>query len=201
MRQQSTTRHRAAVICAKCGTGAIGQMPEKLERRRVLGFIGSMKTLISISALVLVAACATHTPYGPAKSSGAAGYETQKIETDRYRVSYTDRDAGRSHDMALLRAAEITLLDGRDWFEITGGYTDQDGAPSGSRTSVSVGGSTGSRGHSNVGVGVGFGIPVGSSGGNVTTVIDIVTGDNPKPDRPSVYDAMSVDINLRGNAP
>ena len=201
MRQQSTTRHRAAVICAKCGTGAIDQMPEKLERRRVLGFIGSMKTLISISALVLVAACATHTPYGPAKSSGAAGYETQKIETDRYRVSYTDRDAGRSHDMALLRAAEITLLDGRDWFEITGGYTDQDGAPSGSRTSFSVGGSTGSRGHSNVGVGVGFGIPVGSSGGNVTTVIDIVTGDNPKPDRPSVYDAMSVDINLRGNAP
>ena len=201
MRQQSTTRHRAAVICAKCGTGAIDQMPEKLERRRVLGFIGSMKTLISISALVLVAACATHTPYGPAKSSGAAGYETQKIETDRYRVSYTDRDAGRSHDMALLRAAEITLLDGRDWFEITGGYTDRDGAPSGSRTSVSVGGSTGSRGHSNVGVGVGFGIPVGSSGGNVTTVIDIVTGDNPKPDRPSVYDALSVDINLRGNAP
>jgi hypothetical protein len=201
MRKQSTTRHRAAAICAMFGARAIGRMPEKLERRRVLGFIGRMKSLISVSALILVAACASHTPYGPAKSSGAAGYETQKIETNRYRVSYTDKDANRSHDMALLRAAEITQLDGRDWFEITGGYTDHDGARSDSRTSVSVGGSTGSRGRSAVGVGVGFGIPVGSSGGNVTTVIDIVTGENPKPDRPSVYDAMSVDINLRGNAP
>lgn len=176
-------------------------MPEKLERRRVLGFIGSMKTLISVSALILVAACASHSPYGPAKSSGAAGYSSQKIETGRYRVSYTDKDANRAHDMALLRAAEITLQDGRDWFEITGGYTEQEGSGAGSRTSVSVGGSTGSRGHSSVGVGVGFGIPVGSGGGSVTTVIDIVTGENPKPDRPSVYDAMSVDINLRGNAP
>ncbi|MFT5776702.1 MAG: hypothetical protein ACI9NG_002677 [Hyphomonas sp.] len=201
MRQQRTTRHRAAAIWVMCGACAIGRMPEKLERRRVLRFIGSMKTLISLSALILLAACASHTPYGPAKSSGAAGYETQKIETNRYRVSYTDRDAGRSHDMALLRAAEITQLDGRDWFEITGGYTDQDGARSDSRNSVSVGGSTGSRGRSGVGVGVGFGIPVSSSGGSVTTVIDIVTGENPKPDRPSVYDAMSVDINLRGNAP
>jgi hypothetical protein len=188
-------------MCSRCGTGAIGRVTEKLERRRVLGFIGRMKTLISVSALFLVAACATHTPYGPAKSGTSAGYTSQKIETGRYRVSYTDRDAGRSHDMALLRAAEITLQDGRDWFEITGGYTDQEGYGSGSRTSVSVGGATGSRGRSSVGVGVGIGIPVGSSGGNVTTVIDIVTGENPKPDRPSVYDAMSVDINLRGNAP
>jgi hypothetical protein len=175
-------------------------MPERLEHPTILGFSDYMKNLILLASLILVTACATHTPYGPAKSSGTAGYTSQKIETGRYRVSYTDNDAGRSHDMALLRAAEITLQDGRDWFEITGGYTDQDGASSGSRTSVSVGGSSGSYGRG-VGVGVGFGIPVGSSGGKVTSVIDIVTGKNPKPDRPSVYDARSVDINLRGNAP
>ena len=145
VRSNQARRGTEPQLYGPSGACAIGRMPEKLERRRVLGFIGTMKTLISASALVLVAACASHTPYGPAKSSGAVGYETQKIETNRYRVSYTDRDAGRSHDMALLRAAEITLQDGRDWFEITGGYTDQDGAPSGSRTSVSVGGSTGSR--------------------------------------------------------
>tara|TARA_R110000787_G_C13261084_1_gene430499 strand:+ start:168 stop:695 length:528 start_codon:yes stop_codon:yes gene_type:complete len=175
-------------------------MSERLERAVNLGFSDCMKTLISLASLILVTACASQAPYGPAKSSNAAGYTSQKIETGRYRVSYTDNDAGRSHDMALLRAAEITLLEGGDWFEITGGYTDQDGDRSGSRTSVSVGGSSGSYG-SGVGVGVGFGIPVGSSKAKVTSVIDIVTGKNPKPDRPSVYDARSVDINLRGNAP
>lgn len=159
-----------------------------------------MKTLTLLSCLVLVAACASHSPYGPATSGGASGYTQQKIEAGRYRVSYTDNDAGRSHDMALLRAAELTLQDGNDWFEITGGYMDQEGAGSGPRSSVSVGGSRGSYG-SGVGVGVGFAIPVGSGSAKVTSVIDIVTGKNPKPERPSVYDARSVDINLRGNAP
>lgn len=171
-----------------------------LEQMPVLRFISLMKTLMAVSALALLAACTTHTPYGPARSDGAAGYASQKIEQGRYRVSYTDKDAARSHDMALLRAAEITLQEGGDWFEITGGYTDQDPGSSGPRSSVSVGGSRGSYG-SGVGMGVGIGIPLGSSGADVTTVIDIVTGKGEKPDRPSVYDARSVDINLRGNAP
>jgi hypothetical protein len=200
MRSQSTTRHRAAAICVKCCASAIAAVPEMLERSTILGFIAFMKTLISLASLILVSACASHSPYGPATSSGAAGYTHQKIETGRYRVSYTDKDPGRAHDLALLRAAELTLQDGNDWFEITGGYTDQEAAGSESRSSVSVGGSRGSYG-SGVGVGVGFGIPVGSSSAKVTTVIDIVSGKNPKPDRPSVYDARSVDINLRGTAP
>ena len=195
-----TTRHRAAAIWCRFAHVAIGSVRVGLEQMHDLGFISLMKTLIAASSLVLLAACASHTPYGPARSDGAAGYASQKIEQGRYRVSYTDPDAGRSHDMALLRAAEITLQEGGDWFEVTGGYTDQDNSRSGSRSSVSVGGSSGSYG-SGVGVGVGIGLPLGSSGPNVTTVLDIVTGKGDKPDRPSVYDARSVDINLRGNAP
>ena len=196
MQAPRTTRHRAAAIWRRFAHVAIGAVRVGLEQMPDLGFISLMKTLIAASSLVLLAACASHTPYGPARSDGAAGYASQKIEQGRYRVSYTDPDAGRSHDMALLRAAEITLQEGGDWFEVTGGYTDQDNSRSGSRSSVSVGGSSGSYGS-----GVGIGLPLGSSGPNITTVLDIVTGKGDKPDRPSVYDARSVDINLRGNAP
>jgi hypothetical protein len=200
MQAPRTTRHRAAAIWRRIAHVAIGAVRVGLEQMLVLGFISLMKTLMAVSALALLAACTTHTPYGPARSDGAKGYASQKIEQGRYRISYTDADAARSHDMALLRAAEITLQEGADWFEITGGYTDQDPGTSGPRSSVSLGGSRGSYG-SGVGMGVGIGIPLGSSGSDVTTVIDIVTGKGEKPDRTSVYDARSVDINLRGNAP
>ncbi len=200
MQAPRTTRHRAAAIWRSFAQAAIARLIVGLEQMSFLGFIRDMKTLMAASALVLLAACATHTPYGPARSDGAAGYTSQKIEQGRYRVSYTDKDVARSHDMALLRAAEITLQEGADWFEITGGYTDQDAGSAGPRSSVSLGGSRGSYG-SGVGMGVGIGIPLGSSGSDVTTVIDMVTGKGEKPDRPTVYDARSVDINLRGNAP
>ena len=161
-----------------------------------------MKHLLMSSALVLVAACASTTSYGPAARSGAMGYASQQIEADRFSVSYTDSDASKARDRALLRAAEVTLEHGKDWFEITNSYSsDESTRPTGSRSSVSIGGSSGSYGRSSVGVGVGIGIPLGgSSGGKVTEVLEIMIGSGEKPDRPNVYDARSVDINLRGAA-
>ena len=90
----------------------------------------------------------------------------------------------------------------KDWFEVTNSYSSDDTAsPSGSRTSISIGGSSGSYGRSSVGMGVGFGIPLGSSSsGKATEVLEIMIGAGEKPDRPNVYDARSVDINLRGAA-
>lgn len=130
------------------------------------------------------------------------GYTTQQLETGRHRVSFTDNDAVRARNMALLRAAEITLLEGKDWFEVTSEYADTSGARSGG-SSISIGGGSGSYGRSSsVGVGVGVGIPLGGgSGGKTTAVLEIVTGANPKPDKTTVYDARSVDMNLRGQVP
>ncbi|MEZ5987327.1 MAG: hypothetical protein R3B94_15380 [Hyphomonas sp.] len=161
-----------------------------------------MKRLLFCSAILLVAACASTSPYGPAAKSGAMGYDSLQIESNRFRVSYTDTDAAKARDRALLRAAEITLEQGKDWFEVTNSYASDDTVnPSGSRTSISIGGSTGSYGRSSVGVGVGFGIPLGSSSsGKATEVLEIMIGAGEKPDRPNVYDARSVDINLRGAA-
>ncbi len=156
---------------------------------------------IALGALSL-AACATTPAYGPAAKDGAMGYTSQQIEAGRHRVAYTDEDVSKARNLALLRASEITLMEGHDWFEITSEYADVEQGGGGG-PSLSVGGGTGSYGRSSsVGLGVGFGIPLGGgSGGKATAVLEIVTGDNPKPDRPTAYDARSVDMNLRGQTP
>lgn len=163
-----------------------------------LGLNGCMKHAFLIPAFALLAACATSTAYGPAKSATALGYLSQQIETGRYRVSYTDTDISRARNMALLRASEITLADGKDWFEITSEFTDMQDAGRSGGPSVSIGGSAGSGGYSGVGVGVGFGIPLGGgSSVKATHTMEIVTGAGPKPDKAEAYDARSVDMNLR----
>lgn len=158
-----------------------------------------VKSTVLLFAVCLLVGCTTTTPYGPAKKAGAMGYTTQQIEAERYQVSYTDSDPQRARDLALLRAAELTLLEGGDWFEITNSYTDAMIDDRGSRSSISIGGSSGSSGRSSVGMGVGIGFPIGgsNSSGSATEVLEIMIGSGEKPDRPTVYDARSVDINLR----
>ena len=163
-----------------------------------------MKHILLIPALAVMAACATTPVYGPAKSERAEGYLSQQIETGRHRVSYTDKDPIRARNMALLRAAEITLSEGKDWFEITNQATEESGSSGrGGGTSISVGGSAGSGGYSGVGVGIGIGFPLGGGGnsGNTTETLEIVTGAGPKPDKAEAYDARSVDLNLRFQTP
>lgn len=163
-------------------------------------FTRFMKTMLVLLSAALVTACATGpTAYGPASRDGAMGYTSQQIETGRHRVSYTDNDPSRARNMALLRAAEITLMEGKEWFEITAEYADAEPTRGGG-SSLSIGGGSGSYGRSSsVGVGVGIGIPLGGSGGGkATSTLEIVTGSGAKPDSSAVYDARSVDMNLRG---
>lgn len=157
-----------------------------------------MKALFLASTLIFLGACASTQGYGPASKPGAAGYQTQRIEPNRFNVSYTARDATRSRELALLRAAEVALENEADWFEVTHSYTDSEAAGGDRpRTSVSVGGSVGSGGYSGGGVGIGIGLPVGGGHGAVTTVLEIVTGQGPKPDGVNAYDARSVASSLR----
>lgn len=153
--------------------------------------------LIAAAGLAL-SACASLAPYGPQQSPGGQGYTEQRIESDRYRVTYYGVGAaGPVADLALLRAAELTLAQGHDWFEVTQRWTDgRPDSAGGLRPSVGVGygsgrysGRYGSYSSSGVGVGVGLNF---SGPSPTSTTLEVIMGDGPRPDRPNAYDAAGV---------
>lgn len=156
-----------------------------------------MMKWIAVSALALVGACATSVPYGPAESSNAKGYSVVPIENNRFRVSYKDTSQETARSRALRRAAEVTLENGADWFQVVTAYSDT-GELAGGGSSVSIGGGSYSGGSSSVGVGLGVSLPLGGSNATVEHVIEIIIGSGPKPDNPDAYDADEVLANLSG---
>jgi hypothetical protein len=93
--------------------------------------------LLAAAAALALSACATATPYGPAGPDSRYGYSEQRIDADRYRVNFagnsvTSRD---QVEMALLlRAAELTVESGQDWFATVNRATDRDVRYSGGAT-------------------------------------------------------------------
>ena len=82
----------------------------------------------ALSALLLLGACATATPY-QAATEELHGYENQKIERNRWQVSFggnalTDRQTVETY--LLYRAAELTLQQGFDHFRVVRRETDGD---------------------------------------------------------------------------
>ncbi len=157
-----------------------------------------IKPIAALALLATSAACVTAVPYGPAAKDGAKGYLVQPIESNRFRVSYRDNDAETARTRALRRAAEITVENSAEWFQIVGAYDDQKNASRSGGSSVSVGGSTGSYGRSSVGVGLGIGFPLGGSSTPTTHVLEIITGSGEQPEDANVYVAADVLANLAG---
>ena len=96
-----------------------------------------MKRLIATLTLGLaLAACSSGpTRYIPALDGDDMGYREQRIEEQRYRVSFRanpDLKAADAEDMALRRAAELTIQNGYQWFHVVSRMTDVAG---GSRSS------------------------------------------------------------------
>lgn len=157
--------------------------------------------LIAVAGLGL-AACASLAPYGAQTSPGGQGYAEQRIESNRYRVTYNGVGApGPVADYALLRAAQLTTSQGYDWFEVTQRWTDgHPDSAGGVRPSVGVGyGSSRGSGRygSYSGSGVGVGVGLNFSGPSATsTTLEVVMGNGRRPDRPDAYDARSVESNL-----
>lgn len=155
--------------------------------------------ILSLAASTLaLAACASLAPYGAQRGPGGQGYIDQRIESNRYRVTYNGVGApGAVADYALLRAADLTTEQGFDWFEVTQSWTDgRPGGAGGVRPSVSIGGGS-SRygGYSSSGVGVGLGLNF-SGPSPTSTSLEIVMGRGAKPDRPNAYDARSVQSSI-----
>lgn len=95
--------------------------------------------LLAVSVLGL-AACASTPDYVPADDADDFGHYSTRLDENRYRIVYNGgRSSGlnTTRDYALMRAAELTLADGYDWFEVVDRetVTFRDRAP---ETGVSV---------------------------------------------------------------
>lgn len=158
--------------------------------------------LIAAAGLAL-SACASLAPYGPQMGPGGQGYAEQRIESNRFRVTYNGVGApGPVADMALLRAAELTAAQGYDWFEVTQRWIDgRPDSAGGMRPSVSVGAGSSSYGgrygnYRSSGVGVGVGLNF-SGPSPTSTTLEVVMGNGETPDRPNAYNARGVQDSLR----
>lgn len=163
-----------------------------------------MKRLImsALAAALSLAACATTpTVYQPAASPSGVGYSEYRIEPGRYRITFQGGAGAPPEqvmDLAILRAADLTLADGYDWFRVSDRFVRATQGSSGPRISLGVGGADFGR-HSSVGVGVGTGFNLGGGGygGTAAATIEVFMGRGPKPAEVDVYDARAVRETLR----
>ena len=155
--------------------------------------------IMLLAGLSLTACAAGPSAFGPAKNYDSVGFKNTKIESDRFRVSYTASNPAEAQDFALLRAAQITLDEGYSHFEIIGGNLSGNGPRGGVSSSVGIGFGGGGyrRGGTSVGLGVGVNDVVRAlEGDRVTNTIEIRllgargTGND-------VYDAKSVTDSIR----
>jgi len=164
----------------------------------------AIRTFVIAAACAFMAACATSPPpYAAATSPNAAGYSETQIESNRYFVTYRANaaaDAALLQDYALLRAADLTLQNGREWFWVDRRTLD---AAANQRSGPSLGvgiggGSWGGRSGGGVSVGMNFPLGGGAQGQRArSATLEIRMGEGPKPDDPNAYDARSIATNLR----
>ena len=153
--------------------------------------------------LLLLAACAATGPaaYGPADEKGF-GYNEQRIEDNRFRVTYQGSGGmppGLVEDYALRRAAELALANGYEWFRVVG--SDIAGEERGG-VSVGTGFGTSSYGRRSS-VGVGVGADLGRVGAQefFTVRMDVLMGSGEVSEEDDVYDARGVLDALTGPEP
>lgn len=162
-----------------------------------------IRTFVFAAAVAALAACATTPPpYAAATGPNSAGYSETQIENNRYFVTYRAggaSDAQLLQDYALLRAADLTLQNGREWFWVDRRTLDEANTRrSGPSFGVGVGaGSWGRRSGGSVGVGMNFPLGGGQGQRARSATLEIRMGEGPKPDDPNAYDARSISQNLR----
>jgi len=168
------------------------------------------KLILSVATVTILTAglsgCAMGpTAYGPAQGS-SLGFASQKVESDRFHVSFTGRNVDEARNLALLRAAELTKGEGYSHFRVIGSGVDHQGQ-SGSPVTTSVGvgiGSGGRRGYygrgsrTNVGIGIGINdIGRALQGKKVTAGMEIILLNGVEDLDDNVYEADSVINSVR----
>ncbi len=167
-----------------------------------------MKLIITALVLILtITACATPSAYRPASGSGY-GYSESRISNERYRVVYEARgdNRGEAMDYAMLRAAELTMQKGFDWFEVVDRQTEvvrEKSDPDfgfGASTQTTTTRSCGLLGCSTTTrptYGSSAAISTGVDRERIVSMIEIRMGRGIRPSTRSTYDAREVAGNLR----
>lgn len=153
-----------------------------------------MKPLIpAVAAALMVTACAsTPTFYQPATGPQGVGYSEYRIEPDRYRITFRGGPGApiqQVGDFALLRAADVALAQGYDWFRVVDRYSEGRGN-SGPRLGVGVGGADfGRRSGLSLGVGTSFDLGGGPA---LSVTLEVLMGRGERPRGADTYDARGV---------
>ncbi|MDP3659025.1 hypothetical protein [Phenylobacterium sp.] len=154
-----------------------------------------MKRIVPlVLATLLLGACASApTLYQPAAGPQAVGFSEYRIEPGRYRITFRGGSGAPPEqvaDFALLRAADLALADGYDWFRVSDRFIRQAGPDNSPRLSIGTGG--GSFGHSSsFGVGVGTSFNLGG-GPALSQTLEVLMGKGAKPAGADIYDAREV---------
>ena len=148
---------------------------------------------LALSVMLLSGCASAPTLYAASPAPNAAGYSEFRLEPGRYRVTFQGgpgAPVAQVSDYALLRAAELAVRDGYDWFRVSDRVTESTGQGGGPR--LSIGGGSSNYGHrSSVGLGVGTSFNLGG-GPAVSRTIEVVFGKGPRPKDADAYDARQI---------
>ena len=156
--------------------------------------------LSALLVVITLAGCATPiaTRFAPAAGPQAVGYSEYRIEPGRFRVTFRGGDGAPPNqvaDYALLRAADLTLAEGYQWFRVADRSFQEGGTRNAPRFLVGVGGgSFGGRG--GVGVSVGRSFDLGGGNQALAQTLEIVMGKGALPVDAGAYDAQEVRKNI-----
>ena len=162
-------------------------------------------SIFALLGVVALSACSTETPYGPRGEGRGYGFSDQRIETNRYRVTFrgnslTSRETVENY--LLYRSAELTLNKDFDYFIVVKDDTEKS-------TSYRTTGSPDPYFYYGSGrrfpyYGTGFRWGPGYSRADIhestkyNAVAYILMYKGEKPREANAYDAASVRDNLRG---
>jgi hypothetical protein len=151
------------------------------------------RLLLSVFAALMVAGCGTPTVFQPATGPNSVGYSEFRIEPGRYRVNFRGGSGASPQqvmDLALMRAAALTISQGYDWFRISDRYVQGAGGGYGPTIGLGVGGMS-FGGRSAVGGSVSTGFDL-SGGPALVATIEVLMGRGPMPPGLDVYNARAV---------
>ncbi|WP_343034715.1 CC0125/CC1285 family lipoprotein [Alteromonas ponticola] len=164
--------------------------------------------LAAVLTTTTLLGCAGNTKDYREATRGGFGYTETKLSDTQYRVHFKARgtDRAKAMDYAMLRAAEVTILNDFDWFVVTDRETlvDKERVETGPQfgfqqrySRVTECGALGCRttlypsSQFNTGIFVG-----GSDRSEIESVLSIEVGRGEQPQRENTYDARQVRNNL-----